>query len=147
MTMPKFRTINDRLRVQSDPMRDEYPTQTQQFLGDEVDINTIMAKYATHQVLPRLQGGPGMYGDFTGVTDYHTALIQIEEAQQAFMDLPAKIRNRFENEPQQLITFLENEDNLDEARELGLVEPSADHIPTREETPSPANSEETSEQP
>jgi len=37
------------------------------------------------------------------------------------MRLPADLRARFDNDPAQLIQFLENSDNKDEAIKLGLV--------------------------
>ena len=37
------------------------------------------------------------------------------------MTLPADLRKRFSNDPGQLLSFLENEDNRAEAIKLGLV--------------------------
>jgi phage internal scaffolding protein len=45
-------------------------------------------------------------------------------AEDEFDALPAQIRARFENEPANLIDFLSNEQNRDEAEKLGLVNPS-----------------------
>jgi len=63
------------------------------------------------------------YGDFTGISDYHSALNQITAAQQGFMQLPAELRSRFDNDPGKLLEFLGDEKNLDEAIKLGLVDP------------------------
>jgi phage internal scaffolding protein len=68
------------------------------------------------------------YGDFTGISDYHTALNRVFAAQDEFEALPAQIRARFNNDPAQLIEFLENSDNRPEAEELGLVEKAAAEV-------------------
>ncbi len=135
--MTEFRKLGDILAVNKDPERETYPTQTKQAFGDEVDINHIMKKYSFNQVQPHLQQGPGAYGDFSQVVDFHTAMVAVSNAETAFMELPAKVRNRFENDPQQLLSFLDDQDNLEEARTLGLVEAAAEEIPPREENPPP----------
>jgi len=37
------------------------------------------------------------------------------------MELPAKMRARFHNDPQELLEFISNEENRAEAEKLGLV--------------------------
>jgi phage internal scaffolding protein len=49
-------------------------------------------------------------------------------AQDEFEALPAQIRARFDNDPANLIEFLENENNRPEAEELGLVEKAAAEV-------------------
>ena len=63
------------------------------------------------------------YGDFTDVVDYETALQRVITAQDSFDALPAKLRDRFENSPANLIEFLNDESNRDEAVKLGLINP------------------------
>jgi phage internal scaffolding protein len=48
--------------------------------------------------------------------------------QDEFEALPAQIRARFDNDPAQLIEFLENSDNRPEAEELGLVDKAAAEV-------------------
>lgn len=91
----------------------------------QCDINTIMKKYEKTGLIDHVKTG-GTYGDFTQVTDYHTALNQIQAAEEAFMTLPASLRGRFENDPAQLISFLEDPKNKKEAISLGLVEAPAE---------------------
>ena len=62
---------------------------------------------------------------------------QLLQAQADFMDLPAKIRQRFNNSPAELISFLQNSDNFDEAVELGLMEKIKTPEPTPEPKPEP----------
>lgn len=117
-------------------------TMTKQSFKDECDINTIMAKYQTTGLIEHVQSVRGAYGDFTSVEDYQLSLNQVIEAQAAFDNLPAKIRDRFANDPARLMSFLQDEANLDEARALGLVEPEKIPAGAPPQTP-PAPAEES----
>lgn len=88
------------------------------------DINVIMSKYEKTGVLVDDLGNvrTPMYGDFTEVKDYHSLLCSIRRVETAFGLLPAKVRNRFDNDPQKLIDFLEDPKNLQESIDLGLRE-------------------------
>lgn len=116
-----------------------HASRTKQQFVEESDINTIMRKYEKTGVIdPRLQRGPGSYGDFSNATDYHTSLTQIVEAQDAFYDLPASLRKRFNNDPAELLDFLADDRNRDEAIKLGLVPaPEPEAPPTKVEVVSP----------
>jgi phage internal scaffolding protein len=98
----------------------EDATLTQQHFKDECDINNILRQFNVTGLLPENALSP-RYGDFTGISDYHTALNRVIAAEDEFMALPAQIRARFDNDPAALIEFLENSDNKNEAIELGLV--------------------------
>lgn len=89
---------------------------------ESADINKIMARYEKTGVLIDTLGieRKPMYGDFSEVKDYHTSLAAIRRTEAAFGLLPAAIRNRFQNDPQALINFLEDPKNDKEAVELGL---------------------------
>jgi len=99
----------------------------QQHFKDECDINTILQKFNISGLLPEQPLSP-RYGDFTGIGDYHTALNRVIAAQDEFDALPAQIRARFNNDPAQLIEFMENSENRPEAEELGLVEKAAAEV-------------------
>jgi phage internal scaffolding protein len=102
----------------------EDPTMTMQQFAEESDINTIVRRFGIGVEMPQNFKMPS-YGDFTdAVTDFHTAANMVIEADNAFMTLPANIRARFYNDPQNLLEFLADEGNLDEARRLGLVNPA-----------------------
>jgi len=101
-------------------LRCEDATRTQQHFKDETDINNILRQFNVTGVLPQKALTP-RYGDFTGIGDYHTALNRVIAAEGEFMTLPAALRARFDNDPQELINFLDNPENLNEAIKLGLV--------------------------
>jgi phage internal scaffolding protein len=98
----------------------EEPTLTQQHYKDESDINNILRQFNITGLLPESPLSP-RYGDFTGISDYHSALNAVIAAESEFEGLPAQIRARFNNNPEELINFLENDQNYDEAVKLGLV--------------------------
>lgn len=99
----------------------EEPTLAQQHFKEECDINYILQQFNITGVLPQNPISP-RYGDFSGISDYHTALNRVIAAQEEFDSLPAQIRARFDNDPAKLIEFLDDEANRPEAEELGLVE-------------------------
>jgi len=101
-------------------LRCEDATRTQQHFKDETDINNILRQFNITGQLPTKPMSP-RYGDFTGIGDYHAALNQVIAAEGEFMTLPAQLRARFDNDPQELIEFLNNPENKDEAVKLGLV--------------------------
>jgi phage internal scaffolding protein len=100
----------------------EEPTRAQQHHKDECDINVILERFGKTGQVP-VSAISAQYGDFTGVNDYHTALNTLIAAEREFEALPAKLRTMFDNEPANLIEFLNDENNKDKAIELGLVNP------------------------
>lgn len=106
----------------------------------ECDINNIMRKFEKTGMVEHVRSVEGSYGDFTGFPQsYHDSLNQVLAAQQMFESIPAKVRKRFNNDPGEFLTFVENPDNIDECRKLGLAvakpEPAA---PLRVEVVNPA---------
>lgn len=97
------------------------PGRTRQEFAQECDINVIMRRYAKSGVLPGTQR-PLKYGDFSEVPDFMTAMNVINEAAAAFAALPALVRRRFDNDPGEFIQFVQNPENLEECRRLGLAE-------------------------
>ena len=99
----------------------EEPSLTQQHFKDETDINNILRQFNITGLLPESPLSP-RYGDFTGIVDYHSALNAVIAADSEFEALPAQSRARFNNNPEELINFLDKPENLDEAISLGLVD-------------------------
>lgn len=93
---------------------------TQQQFAEEVDINTIVRRFGLTGKMPENIGFPE-YGDFADVTDYQTALNAVRAADESFLTIPAEVRARFHNDPQELLSFLNDGRNKDEALKLGLI--------------------------
>lgn len=87
---------------------------------EEADINTIVRRFGLTGELPDDVRMP-QSGDFTGIPDFHTAMNLVRATQEEFLRVPAAIRDRFGNDPQKLMTFLDDEANRDEARKLGFL--------------------------
>lgn len=128
--MNEFRhRSSPRLRV---PFETVGPSMTKQSFASELDVNRIVARGIQSGFVRQHVGS--RYLDLPDATDYHTAMNQVLEAQAAFNALPSALRNRFGNDPAELLVFLSDTGNRAEAIELGLIEPD----PPQPEPASPA---------
>lgn len=99
---------------------------TQQSAKDECDINLIVERAKSGADLSKLARGTPFYGDFTDLPDLRSAMLIVKQAEAAFMSLDAVVRKRFSNDPVQMMEFLNDPANREEAVKLGLVEPKKD---------------------
>jgi len=98
---------------------------TKQSLAEATDVNAIMRRYAVTGEMPRSHNTPesALYGDFSDVGDYHSALNRVRTAQAFFDGLPSDIRNACENDPHVLIELLTDPAHREQATELGFFPP------------------------
>lgn len=94
---------------------------TQQNGKEDADINEIVRRFGLTGELPSDLRMP-VSGDFTGVTDFQTAMNIVRTAEEEFMRVPADLRARFNNDPARLMDFLADTNNKDEALKLGLIQ-------------------------
>ena len=101
------------------------PTMTQQQFKDECDTNVIIDRYTKTGVIPEelVNASAGVYGDFSGVGDYMDMQNKLIAARESFDALPSKVRSRFNDNPAELIAFVNDGNNYDEAVKLGIVSP------------------------
>ena len=100
------------------------PSKTQQQFKEECDVNNILRNYVSTGVLTHVNEREPIYGDFTEVPkDYGEMINLIHESEEKFASLPSDIRKRFDENPANMINFLQDEKNMDEAIKLGLVKP------------------------
>lgn len=97
---------------------------TKQAFKNQVNINTIMAKYRKTGMIEHVNGEQPFYGDVSDIKSYQDACNIVAKAEELFYGMSSDIRKRFENDPAKLIAFLQDEKNLDEARQLGIVAPA-----------------------
>lgn len=97
------------------------PGLTKQSFKDDCDINVILDRYIRNETIPSQANGQPFYGDVSEVTGYREALAIIHDATQLFMQYPAKLRERFMNDPAKFVEFMNDESNREEAIRLGLV--------------------------
>lgn len=128
---------NGRLRVQLSFDGDEAISKTQQQFKDSTDVNLIMKKYRSmdRAILEHGRGASGVFGDFSSFGSYQDALDKVTRMRETFMDMPSDLRNRFGNDPEQLVKFLDDPKNDEESIKLGLrvkpevkVDPLVDEI-------------------
>jgi phage internal scaffolding protein len=93
---------------------------TEQAHKDACDVNKIIRKYDTQGLISHISKFEAKFGDLTGL-DFKAANDLIAAAKSTFENLPSEIRNRFKNSPEELLTFMENPENRDEAIKLGLI--------------------------
>jgi phage internal scaffolding protein len=96
---------------------------TEQAHKEAVDVNNILRKYDKTGVISHISNIEAKYGDMTGF-DFREMQAKIADANSRFEQLPSEIRNRFKNDPAELLEFMENPDNRPEAEKLGLIDPN-----------------------
>ena len=118
-----FTTSYGKQRMRIQTINDD-KDMTDQSFKDDCDVNNILKRFMkTGQSLPAVTG---RYNDVSEIPDLAIALTQLNEAQQKFDSLPSHIRKRFGNSPVELVEFLRDSKNYDQALELGLVKPRTD---------------------
>ena len=71
-----------------------------------------------------LETREAMYGDFSTFEDYQTSIEVVRKAEEDFANLPSNIRAYFDNNPANMLQFLqEPEKNYEEGVRLGLFKP------------------------
>lgn len=99
----------------------EGKTMTQQHQKEQCDVNSIIEKYRKTGHIAHTRKGEGRYGDFSKYHDFRANLELVSDAQTQFDALPAHLRKRFANDPANLVEFLLDPSNKEEAQKLGLV--------------------------
>ncbi len=110
---------------------------TKQSFAEESNINLIMKKYEKTGMLDHLNKYDGKYGNFIAAPDYHTAMNQIRSAGEMFMEIPASIRSKFDNDPAQFLKFAQDPENFEAMKKMGLAKEMPDEEVVSE-PPTPA---------
>lgn len=122
------------------------PGRTEQAHKDACDINNIMLR-AKPQPTNGIIANPGMYGDVSEVGSFQEALDKIHATQQEFQALSAQIRARFDNNPANLIAYLEDPENHAEAVKLGIIQAPEGYVPPSVADSVPASTPVTADNP
>lgn len=112
-------------------------SRAKQEFRDECDINVIAKKAEAGGFLAQSQAP--IYGDFTQYGDFKAACDLVLQAEELFLDIPASIRERFDNDPAKFMEFASNADNAEELVKMGLA--------THREGAKPADAPEPSQTP
>ncbi len=128
------------------------PALTKQSFKNETNINNIMKKYVkTGMLAPEsLANRQAVFADVSEIGDFQQCQQRVMDAEAAFKTLSSEIRTRFNNNPAELLDFCADNNNTEEAIDLGILpkpeKPPEEKKATPTETP-PAKPTEPPEAP
>lgn len=93
-----------------------------QSFKEECDINNIMRRFSVTGVLDHVNQRQPMWGEVPDL-DFAGAMAIVVDARERFEQLPALVRDRFNNDPAKLLEFIRDPANRDEGVKLGLFRP------------------------
>lgn len=101
------------------------PSMTKQEFVKECDVNNVIKSYSPRAMAVMIaeNAARARYEDLPDEIDFQASIDLVRQAEASFMTLPAKVRDRFGQDPAQFLAFLSNPENVDEARALGLLKP------------------------
>lgn len=97
---------------------------TKQAHADECDINQIMAKFQETGAITHANNHQANYDFVSGLT-FTQSMEIVTTAGRMFDELPSSLRKRFNHDPAQYLTFVQDPANLDAMGDLGLLTPEA----------------------
>lgn len=97
------------------------PLTKQEFVKD-CDVNLIIARCLKGMGLTHINEVRPVFADVSQIGDFADCVRRVDAAYDAFMLLPAEVRSEFQNDPVQLVRFLQDPGNRGRAIELGLIE-------------------------
>lgn len=104
------------------PARHDATVMTKQAMKDECDINNIVDRIARTGMVEHVSDRQPFFADYGEVIDFTSAMYAVTSAQQAFEQLPSRIRDAFNNDAAQLLEALQDPQQEDRLRELGVLE-------------------------
>lgn len=108
------------------------PSMTEQYHRDEVDINTIIAKYQRTGVLGTpTQVRETFFGDFTNVDTKFEAALALKDAEHRFMDLPSNVRAAFDHDALKFMKALNDDSQISKLVSLGIYKAPAPEVGTQ----------------
>jgi len=122
---------------------------TKQSFRLDSDPNKLMKQYSKSgdQDIFKVTKDIARHGDFSEIPDFFSALLQVQEVQEEFMELPSRIRNHVNNSAEELLELLADPSRLEEAIELGLREASSDEALNIPQPPEPESRVQGGEDP
>jgi len=99
----------------------DFRDRTKQAPKDECDINNILLRYKRSGLVSHLAKGVPTYMDVSEVGDYKGAMDHLRATEKFFAGLPAKIRERFDNDPVAFLDYASEVPEADLKVELGDI--------------------------
>lgn len=101
---------------------DEKVRCAQQSSGDEHDIVNLVDKLVNYGV--GVQMPVPISDDFVAGEDFHDAMNRVARARDEFLQLPAHVRSKFDNDPGKFLDFFHDDKNIEDARKMGFLNPT-----------------------
>lgn len=127
----------NRLRVQLD-CGDEMITK--QSCRDECDIHKILNQYKKTGILTHINSRQAIFADLPDAMDYQQSIEVVREAGEAFAELPATIRERFNNDPFAFLQAIGDPRRRSELEDIGVFNKKTPSEPSSSSSPSPSPS-------
>lgn len=96
---------------------------TKQSHKAECDITNILKQYQRTGIITHVQNARPTYQDLPSNVDYQAAMNLLIEADAAFLALPAKVRDHFNNDPAAFLAAFSDPKQEGQLREFGLLRP------------------------
>jgi phage internal scaffolding protein len=96
---------------------------TEQSHKKECDVNHILKKYDKTGVITHVSKFEARFGNLSGI-DFKQMKDAVAAAETSFHSLPSEIRNEFQNDPAELLKFMEDPNNRKKAEALGIIDPA-----------------------
>jgi len=115
---------------------DNFPeTKTQQHHKDDVNLPRIMMRFKKEGVFHHVAKQMAAFGDFTDVVDFQEAQNIMAQARQTFLEVPPKIREKYNHDPMAFADAAMLPENKAELASMGfdtsyLPEPEPSAPPT-----------------
>jgi len=116
----------------------ERPGRTKQSFKDGCDIHRIVAKAQKAGTLSHLEKHGAFYADVADAPqDIFEARDQLEKVNAIFADLPSELRNEFQNDPLEYLTYVNDPANRDQLDRLlpELAKPGRQNLDMSPRTP------------
>jgi len=96
---------------------------------DRCNLNILLKSYNKSPIPVVPVGQEIMNLISSSENSYSDMLITVQNAMDSFLQLPSAVRARFRHNPQQLLNFIADKANYDEAVQLGLITPKEQPAP------------------
>lgn len=103
------------------------PDLTVQSDKDDADINVLVRRFGVTGTMPQNVRAP-LVGDFTGVTDFQTAMNAVNQANDSFLQMPAELRAKLGHDPARFVDWCADDKNREEMKKYGLLMPGDDPV-------------------
>lgn len=123
---------------------------TDQSFKDDCDITSIINKFQKTGMVTHRSTKQGMYTEGSPIpsnTTFQEAVQLVQDAQNRFESLPATTRDRFKNDPSNLLAFLSDPKNQEEAFNLGLTTRQPQNDESNDEQAVPSSKKQKKQDP